>query len=333
MRKIIALLMIALLLVSLPACGLIPGGNSGFTQNDSSDNDADDNDNDNDNDNDDGDNDDDDGDSGGSISFSGSWPSKLDSVPEFTYGNIINVTSATESGDGIDFDDYIITFEKADKDAAEKYAAELEKAGFELAFEPYEMEDAMTGNSYVMYEYEKFAFETDDTLYNISVDFWVTTDDVGSVYIAVPNNSGSGGSQSQDSGSQQDDDGGGDDNGGSEYNWDTLSEDSIPDGYPHDDVPLIGIEKGSILGSSRQDMGGEGTAFIIVFGIDEDVETVCDMIGSQLEQHVTGNGGTFQAIMSQMLMGEINNCQYTVAIGDGSSDGYKTVVDYTVIVS
>ena len=32
-----------------------------------------------------------------------------------------------------------------------------------------------------------------------------------------------------------------------------------------------------------------------------------------------------------LRMGEIDDCQYTIAVGDGTTDGYKTVVDYTVI--
>ena len=331
MRRILSLLMIVFLLVSLPACSLLPGvqhfqQNSG--QNDS-DNDSDDADEDDEEDDDNSDYDSD-NDSGGSMAVGSDWPKDLTAVPEFTYGKIITVVSMTETYDGIDFSDYNITFENADMGAGEDYAADLEKAGFEPAYEPYEWEDR--GETYIQYDYEMYAFETEDTLYYISVDFWLCSDETGAVFVSVPEDPGPNGVQS---GSSEDDDSSYEmeyDDGESEFNWGTLSESDIPEGYPHSDVPLFGIEDGELLGASKQDMGGEGTAYIIVFGINEDVQSVADMIGSQLEAHVMSNGGSFQAILT-MFMGDINNCSYTVAVGDGSSDGFTSIVDYTVIVT
>ena len=322
MRKLLALLMILLLPLSLPACSLMPGSqqlqqNEGQTDSGSEDTSDDDDSS--------GDN------SGGSLSVGTNWPEDLELMPEFTYGRIINVFTINDTYEGINFTDYQISFEAADPDSAANYAADLEKAGFELVYEPYEWEDSDI--NYIQYEYEMYAFETADTLYYVSVDLWMGSDETGGIYISTPEIPASGSAQS---GSDPGTSDGYDveyDDGESELNWGTLSENDIPDGYPESEVPLFGLERGELLGASRQDMGESGTAFIIIFGINEDMETISAMIAGQLEQHVISNGGSYQSVMDQMFMGDINGCSYTVAIGDGSADGYTTVVDYTVICS
>ncbi len=332
MRKLIALLTLVCLLMSLPACSLLPGGSGSDAQQDtqqSSNNNA--------TENEDSDNSIGSFDNGDtSVAFDDEWPIEFDFVPEFTYGEIVNVIKVTDTFEGIEFTDYQITFDKAGEGAAEKYASDLDNASFDMPYEPYEVLDPMTDTSYLQYEYEQYAFETEDTLFYISVDFWINNENAGAVYISVPHNPGTGNSQDQTEDSQQDSDLTDItiENGDSEYNWGNLSESDIPEGYPSDDVPLIGLDNGGVLlGASRQDMGDMGTAYIIVFGIDDDVDTVSDTIGSQLEEYITSQGGTFQSIIGQMFMGEINGCEYTVAIGDGSADGFVTVVDYTVICS
>ena len=117
------------------------------------------------------------------------------------------------------------------------------------------------------------------------------------------------------------------------YNWDSLDGASVPEGYPGDMVPLVGVDSAVILGSAKQQMGAEGTSYVIIFGLDEPYEDVAEAIQQELEPHILNAGGTFQAIMGQMFMGEVGKCKYTVAIGDGAEEGYKTTVDYTVIVT
>ena len=117
------------------------------------------------------------------------------------------------------------------------------------------------------------------------------------------------------------------------YNWDSLDGSSVPEGYPGDMVPLVGVDSAVIIGSAKQQMGAEGTSYVIIFGLDEPYEDVAEAIQQELEPHILNAGGTFQAIMGQMFMGEVGNCKYTVAVGDGTDEGYKTTVDYTVIVT
>lgn len=121
--------------------------------------------------------------------------------------------------------------------------------------------------------------------------------------------------------------------GDSEYNWGTLSDSDIPDDYPADALPLFGLDSAALLGSNRQDMGDAGIIFIIVFGVDDDVSAVSSNIGGQLEQFVNSHGGEFATVMDMLFMGEVNGCEYAVTIADGSSEGYKTAVSYTVTLT
>ena len=43
------------------------------------------------------------------------------------------------------------------------------------------------------------------------------------------------------------------------------------EGYPGDMVPLVGVDSAVILGSAKQQMGAEGTSYVIIFGLDEPV--------------------------------------------------------------
>ncbi len=320
MRKLVTLLVIVFLLMCLTSCGLLPFGNAnsqqgqqstasnnGTIMNNGGENDP----------------------SSGSVPFGKDWPSELNSVPEFSYGKIQSAMQEADVYDGIQYNDYQVSFSNADANAAENYAADLERAGFDMVSDPYEMTGTSDADSYISYEFEKFVFETDDAIFNVDVDFWVNKDGTGIVFVSIPVNPGTGNNQPAVNDQPEDPA----NNTDSDLNWDTLSESSVPEGYPHDDVPLIGLDNSTILGASKQSMGDEGTAYIIVYGMNDAVDTVAETISTQLEQYLTSHGGTFQSIMSQMLMGEINNCQYTVSIGDGSADGYTTVISYTVICS
>ena len=269
---------------------------------------------------------------GGKTEKSGNeWPSGLKDIPAYTYGRIVKVLKNTDTYDGISFVSYQIDYEDMESGGCEKYSIDLENAGFTRSQEPVEQESPISGTTFTEYGFEKYAFETDDTIYHIDVDFWSDSNHNGQVYISVPETPEEG--VMQEPGDMFDDDGENDDgdSGGSEFNWDTLSDTDVPDGYPHDDVPLIGLDSGELLGASRQEMGGMGTSYVIVFGIDENVDAVCALIETQMKDHVTEKGGTFNSLLGSIFMGEIHDCEFNIAVGDGTADGYETVVSYTVI--
>ena len=281
--------------------------------------------------------------SGGGDSAAGDgWPSELSGIPEFVYGEISKVQKLSEEYDGIEYVAYNIDFKSIQKGAGEKYAGDLSGVGFEESQEPYSYESSISGKTVTEYGYDKYAFETEDTNYSIQVDYWTDDSNIGSVYVSIPlkpeggvvmnneENDDVAGNNEEDANAAE---GENEENAGngSEYNWDTLSGGAIPDDYPHGSVPIVQFSSSVILGTDRQEMGGMGVSYVIIFGIDEDVDVVSGKIRDELKQYIVNAGGTFQSITNQMFMGETDDCQYTIAIGDGTADGYKTIVDYTVI--
>lgn len=116
------------------------------------------------------------------------------------------------------------------------------------------------------------------------------------------------------------------DNGGSEFNWDTLSDQEIPDRYPHNKVPLFEGSGVKLLGADYQDAGGMDV-YIVVLSCDKSISEVCDIVDSTLKK----TGGLESVLNGQVFMGSVGGWDFTVAIGDGSADGFVTTIDYTVM--
>lgn len=259
-----------------------------------------------------------------------SWPSNINEIPEFTYGDISKVDDMSETHNGVEYISYSIFFKNIEVGAGEKYCDDLLKAGFRESQPPNTYKMVMKDTTVTEYGHDKIAFETPDYNYNIQADHWVDDANEGAVLISIPVKSDNI-EQASDSSDEEDNDEDSDED--SEYNWDTLDGKKIPDGYPNENVPIVGVDNGVILGTDKQEMGAMGTSYVIIFGVNEEMVNVAKEIKEKTEKHMLDNGGSFQAIMDQMFMGNINNCQYTIAVGDGTNDGYTTTVDYTVIVS
>ena len=262
------------------------------------------------------------------------WPAGLNGIPVFTYGDIIKVEDMSETYEGTEFISYNIIFENVQEDAGEKYAEDLIEAGFRESEPPNTYTMSINNTVVTEYGHDKRVFETDDTIYSIQVDHWTNDAGDGSVYISIPLDPGNGQPGIENDNNQNDAKETDDDNEPeSGFNFDTLSDSEIPEGYPGDVIPIIGMDSADILGSSKQTMGDEGTAFVIVFGINETVEDVIDTIQEGTEKHVTDKGGAFNVVAGQLMMGTVDNVDYTIAIGDGTADGYTATVTYTVIVN
>ncbi len=261
------------------------------------------------------------------------WPTDIGNIPEFTYGDIDRVEKASEMYDGVKFLEYHIYYTNIKDGAGDKYSSDLENAGFRESQPPMENESSINGVTTIEYGHDIFTFETEDTIYNINVDHWINSDNNGAVNIDIPVNPEGGGSMDNNNteGSDEVVDSDTGDNDSSGFNWNTLSDSEIPKDYPHDIVPIVGVDGGDILGASRQEMGGMGVSYVIVFGVNDSVANVSDKIGKELKQNASNAGGTFNSLSNQVFMGKIDNYEYTVAIGDGKADGYTTTVDYTVI--
>ena len=248
----------------------------------------------------------------GPVTLETQWPEALGLIPVFTYGQLVSVIRLSDSFEGIDYTDYQINIVIDGMEAGEHYAADLEAAGFTPIGEPMRIGDEIS--YYVQYSFSKDTVDSGSAPTGLKVDYWVDNDNAGTVYISVPKTAGSASVSETPANATVN----------------IQNSTAVPDDYPLEDVPLFGLEDGEMIGSSREDMGDLGTVYIVAFGVNQDVAAAADQIGSRLEQYAASEGGAFDALMDPLFMGRINGCEFAVTIGDGASDGYRTVVSYTV---
>ncbi|MFZ7121607.1 MAG: hypothetical protein ACOWWH_11745 [Eubacteriaceae bacterium] len=268
---------------------------------------------------------------GNNISASSNkWPN-VKNIPEFTYGDIKRVEEISDTFEGLEYLGYNIFLENIEEGAGERYAKDLVNAGFRESQPPNNYSDTLTGTAVTEYGHDIFVFETEERICNTQVDHWVDDNNKGAVYITIPINAENGGGQTNNGDVQDNEevvtaDNENNDNGGSEFNWDTLSEKEVPDGYPHNKVPLFEGNGVKLLGADYQDAGGVDV-YIVILGCDKSISEVSDIVNSTLKK----TGGLENVLNGQMFMGSVDGWDFTVAIGDGSGDGFVSTIDYTVM--
>ncbi|MCK5785348.1 MAG: hypothetical protein KAH54_02175 [Candidatus Sabulitectum sp.] len=107
-----------------------------------------------------------------------------------------------------------------------------------------------------------------------------------------------------------------------DINYDNLAA-GIPEGFP-DVIPVY--DPATVLGGTGQDAGGT-MIYNLVIGSDDQLSDVAEAItGSvdNIDMNIAVEG-------SLMLMGYMDDWDYTISVDDGEADGYSTVITYTIV--
>lgn len=113
----------------------------------------------------------------------------------------------------------------------------------------------------------------------------------------------------------------------SELNYDNMGGE-MPSDYPSDDVPL-NLTDATLIGA--QSIDADGTqVYSIVYGINRPQEEVSTEIKTMIEASIASGTGQIRDIMGMMYMGNVNGWDFNIAIGDGTADGFTTLVTYLV---
>ncbi|MCK5128322.1 MAG: hypothetical protein KAQ68_00610 [Clostridiales bacterium] len=126
-------------------------------------------------------------------------------------------------------------------------------------------------------------------------------------------------------------DGNGDGNS-MDINYDNL-EDDIPSDYPMDEVPIYDDGKTVVLGGNEQNAGGTIMYSVVIATDTETDEVLADIIQTMKKLSNDAKDGSFTDVTVGgvgMVIGSVDDWDYSIGIGDGKADGYTTVVTYTI---